>query len=32
MVVDEAVSGGTTVAPRLHGLINGIFNGGAAGG
>lgn len=32
MVVDEAVSGGSTVAPRLHILMDGIFNGEQAGG
>ena len=32
MVVDEAVSGGTTVAPRLHALMDGIFHPEGAGG
>lgn len=32
MVVDEAVSGGTTVAPCLHTLMDGIFHGEGAGG
>lgn len=32
MVVDEAVSGGLTVGPRLHDLMDGIFHGGEGGG
>ncbi len=31
MVVDEAVSGGVTVGPRMHDLMDGIFHGGAGG-
>jgi cell division protein FtsI/penicillin-binding protein 2 len=27
MVVDEAVSGGSTVAPRLHDMMDALFNG-----
>jgi cell division protein FtsI/penicillin-binding protein 2 len=32
MVLDDAVSGGGTVAPRLRLLMDGIFNREAAGG
>lgn len=32
MVVDEAVSGGLTVGPRMHALMDGIFHGGGTGG
>jgi penicillin-binding protein 2 len=32
MVVDEAVSGGLTVGPRMHDLMDGIFHGTEAGG
>lgn len=32
MVVDEAVSGGVTVGPRMHELMDGIFHGTEAGG
>ncbi len=32
MVVDEAVSGGLTVGPRMHELMDGIFHGTEAGG
>jgi len=32
MVVDEAVSGGTTVGPRIHNLMDAVFNGSGTGG
>jgi penicillin-binding protein 2 len=32
MVVDDALSGGTTVAPRIHQLMSGIFSESEAGG
>ncbi len=32
MVLDDAVSGGSTVAPRLHVLMDGVFGGGQADG